>query len=52
MKIILAIFSTLAVAAGFVPVHQMGARQTTTLQMSEGLKTGHVKWFDTAKGFG
>jgi len=43
------LLSTLAVAAGFAPQSQ--PRQMTSLSMSE-LKTGTVKWFDTAKGFG
>lgn len=46
----LTFLSSLAVAAGFAP--SMAGRHATPLFMSDELKTGSVKWFDTAKGFG
>ena len=46
---ITAILSTLALANGFTPARQFSQRSTALF--SE-IKTGSVKWFDTAKGFG
>ncbi|KAL7457841.1 hypothetical protein ACHAWC_011628 [Mediolabrus comicus] len=44
------LLSVLSAAAGFAPQSQ--PRQMSKLFMSDDLKTGTVKWFDTVKGFG
>lgn len=43
--------ASLVVAAGFAPTNFAG-RRTTPLFMSDELKSGSVKWFDTVKGYG
>ncbi|KAL7434994.1 hypothetical protein ACHAXH_006824 [Discostella pseudostelligera] len=44
------LLSALAVASGFAPA--IVGRHATPLFMGGDLKSGTVKWFDTAKGYG
>ena len=51
MKVAALIFSVLATTSSAF-VSNNGARVMTRLSMSDEVKTGTVKWFDTVKGFG
>eukprot|EP00581_Thalassiosira_minuscula_P010337 CAMPEP_0183703624 /NCGR_PEP_ID=MMETSP0737-20130205/1307_1 /TAXON_ID=385413 /ORGANISM="Thalassiosira miniscula, Strain CCMP1093" /LENGTH=122 /DNA_ID=CAMNT_0025930417 /DNA_START=105 /DNA_END=473 /DNA_ORIENTATION=+ len=47
---VLTFLSSLALAAGFAP--GFVGRHATPLFMSDEVKSGTVKWFDTVKGYG
>ncbi|KAI2489790.1 ribonuclease B OB domain containing protein [Fragilaria crotonensis] len=52
MRVILSLFMLLSAAVAFVPGATRPSFAPTRLFMSDDMKKGTVKWFNTIKGFG